>query len=285
MRVSVEFSYKRTLTIRGGAAKSMRKLGIPAVVCFLLCIDRTVRATGAHMTKIKMSFLALLLAPAVTFATTVTVDWSGQIDAYGAVGSVYPQTLSDTSISGVFTFDTNLLPPPDAGNPPGVVSFTGSGFLQSSVQWSGGPFAAEPPGSSGSNSLYIDTTQNPDLVSIQDGSTYIDAVGTLHEALLNLNITGLLAANSPGSTSAISGNGFFEDVTVPSDNSDPQGFQAVYEADSISVHVQPVSVPEPDTASLSVGMLLAVMVAWRGRRRQVRLIEGGLRATTRRSAG
>ena len=222
------------------------------------------------MTKTKMSFLALLLAPAVTFAATVTVDWSGTIpiDGYGAAGSVYPQTLSDTSISGVFTYNTNLLPPPDAGNQAGVVSFTGSGFLQSSVQWSGGPFAAEPSGSAGSNSLYIDTTH--DLCTFQDSSTYMDGMGTMHQALLYLSVTGLLAANSPGSAGEISGNGFFADVTVPSDNSDPQGFQAVFATDSVSVNVQPVGVPEPDTASLGVGMLLAIVVAsMRARRKEV----------------
>jgi hypothetical protein len=218
------------------------------------------------MTKTKMLFLTLLLAPAASFAATVTVDWSGQIDAYGAAGSVYPQTLSDTSISGVFTFDTNLLPPPDAGNPAGVVSFTGSGFLQSSVQWSGGPFAAEPFGNAGSNSLYIDTTQ--DLCLIQDSSTYMDGMGTMHQALLSLNVTGLLAASSAGSAGGTSGSGFFGDVTVPSDDSEPEGFQALFTTDSVTV--QPVSVPEPDTASLSVGMLLVIMVALiRGRLKEV----------------
>jgi hypothetical protein len=217
------------------------------------------------MTKTKMSFLALLLAPAVTFAATVTVDWSGQIpdDGYGAAGSVYPQSLSDYNVSGVFTFNTDLLPPPDALNPAGVVSFTGSGFLQSSVQWSGGPFAAEPAGSTGSNSLYINWTQ--DLCQIQDSSTYTDGLGTLHQALLELSVTGLLAAASSGSADVLPGNsGFFEDVTLPSDLNS-QGFQAVFEADSVSV-----SVPEPDTASLSAAMLLAIGVASiRARRRRL----------------
>ena len=65
------------------------------------------------MTKAKMSLLALLLVPAATFATTVDVDWTGQIAAYEANGSAYPQTLSDTSVSGVFTIDTDLLPAAD----------------------------------------------------------------------------------------------------------------------------------------------------------------------------
>jgi hypothetical protein len=222
------------------------------------------------MTKTKMVFLALLLAPAITFAQTVTVDWSGQIDYYcAAPGSVCPQTLSDPSVSGVLTFNTSLLPPPDAGNPAGVVSFTGSGFLQSSVQWSGGPFAAEPFGSTGSNSLYIDTTQ--DLCTVQDSSTYIDALGTTHQALLTLSVTGLFAASTSGSAGDISGSGFFGDVTAPSDPSaTAEGFQAVFETESVSVNAQPVAVPEPDIASLSVGMLLPIMVAlMRGRRKEV----------------
>jgi hypothetical protein len=209
-----------------------------------------------------MLLLTLLLAPTAAFSETVAIDWSGQIDSYAAAGSVYPPSLSDTSISGVFTFNTNLLPPPDAGNPPGVVSFTGSGFLQSSVQWSGGPFAAEPPGSAGSNSLYIDSTQ--DLFTIQDSSTYTDAFGISHQALLYLNVSGLLAsiAGSPGGTS---GSGLFGDVTVPSDDSGPQGFEATFITDSVSVKT--VGVPEPDTLSLGVGMLLALGVALVRRRR------------------
>lgn len=209
------------------------------------------------MTKTKMSLLALLLVPAATFATTVDVDWTGQIAAYEANGSAYPQTLSDTSVSGVFTINTNLLPAPDAGNPLGVLSFTGSGFVQSSVHWSGGPFAAEPFGSTGSNSLSLDINQN--VCTIQDSSTYLDALGTTHQAVLSLSVMGLLGFASPGGTS---GSGFFADVTVPGD----EGFVAAFSTDSVSVKT--VDVPEPDTLSLSVAMLLVVGVALiRGRRK------------------
>ena len=212
------------------------------------------------MTKAKMSFLALLLVPAATFAKTVDVDWTGQIAAYEANGSAYPQTLSDTSVSGVFTINTGLLPAPDAGNPLGVLSFTGSGFLQSSVHWSGGPFAAEPFGSTGSNSLSLDINQN--LCTIQDSSTYVDALGTTHQAVLSLSVMGLLGFVSSGSAGGTSGSGFFADVTVPGD----EGFVAAFSTDSVTVKT--VGVPEPDTLSLSVAMLLVVGVALiRGRRK------------------
>lgn len=215
------------------------------------------------MTRTKMLLLTLLLAPAAASAATVVVDWSGQIDAYAAApGSSYPQTLSDTSISGAFTFNTNLLPPPDAGNPAGVVSFTGSGFMQSTVQWSGGTFTPEPPGSSGSSSLYIDT--NADECTIQDSSTYMDALGIPHQAMLNLDVSGLIAATATGFSVGTVGSGYFWDLTTPSDGSAPGGFEAFFTTDSVTV-----GVPGPDTASLSVGMLLAVMVAFmRGRRKE-----------------
>jgi hypothetical protein len=217
------------------------------------------------MTRTKMLLLTLLLAPAAAFAETVAVDWSGQIDAYAAApGSSYPQTLSDTSLSGVFTFNTNLLPPPDAGNPAGVVSFTGSGFVQSTVQWSGGTFTPEPPGSTGSSSLYIDT--NADECTIQDSSTYMDALGIPHQAVLSLDVSGLIAATATGSSFGTVGSGYFWDLTTPADGSAPGGFEAFFTTDSVSVKV---GVPGPDTASLSVGMLLAVMVALiRGRRKE-----------------
>ena len=218
------------------------------------------------MTRTKMLLLTLLLAPVAAFAETVEVDWSGQIDAYAAApGSSYPQILSDTSVSGDFTYNTSLLPPPDAGYPDGVTSFTGSGFLQSSVQWSGGPFAAEPPGSTGSNSLYIDTIG--DECTIQDSSTYMDSLGTQHQALLYLDVTGLLAATAAGSSDGTLGTGYFWDLTAPTDGSAPSGFEAFFTTDSVTEKA--VAVPGPDSASLGVGMLLAVMVAlMRGRRQQ-----------------
>jgi hypothetical protein len=217
------------------------------------------------MTRTKILLLAVLLAPAAAFAETVAVDWSGQIYAYAASpGSVYAPTLSDTSVSGVFTFDTNLLPLPDAGNPAGVLSFTGSGFMQSSVQWSGGPFAADPSGSTGSNNLFIDT--NADQVIIQDSSSYMDGLGTPHQALLSLTVNGLLAATSSGGTLGTLGYGDFYDLTAPADGSAPGGVEAFFTTDSVTV--QAVAVPEPDTASLSVGMLLAVMMVALIRRRR-----------------
>jgi hypothetical protein len=223
------------------------------------------------MTRTKIVLLTLLLAPAAASAATVEVDFSGQLDAYAVTpGSSYPQTLTDTSVSGVFTFNTSLLPTPDAGNPPGVVSFSGSNFLQSSVQWSGATLSPEAPGSAGSNTLYIDT--NAGLCTIQDDSTYMDALGIPHQAEIALNFSGLsvarlLAPGSGGSLGVTSGSGDFFDLTSPTDGSLPSGVEALFIPDSVSVKV--VGVPGPDSASLGVGMLLAAMVAMiRVRRRQ-----------------
>jgi hypothetical protein len=200
--------------------------------------------------------LALLLVPAVTFASTVAVDWTGQIEGYEAAGSVYPPTLSDTSVSGVFTINTDLLPMPDSGNPPGVVSFTGSGFLTSSVHWSGGPFAAEPYGSVGSNSLSIDAIT--DQCTIQDSSTYVDGSGTVHQAILSLDVTGLLAESLgggfPGHSSGVSGSGYFADVT---EEESPTGFAAAFVTDSVKL--QPVSVPEPETYAVMLPALMGIV--------------------------
>ena len=222
------------------------------------------------MTRTKMLLLTLLLTPAAAFAETVAVDWSGQFIGYAASpGSGYPQTLTDFSVSGVFTFDTNLLPPPDAGNPAGLFSFTGSGFLQSSVQWSGASFTPDVAGSTGSNSLSVDTIG--DEVILQDSSSYTDSMGTQHQDTLSLDVFGLLAATLAGTsdTTLGAGTGGFSDFAFPADGSAPGGVQAFFITDSVTASV--VSVPEPDTASLSVGMLLAVTVAWiRGRRKVVR---------------
>lgn len=223
------------------------------------------------MTRTKMLLLTLLLAPAASFAATVQVDWSGQLDAYAVTpGSSYPQTLTDTNVSGVFTFNTSLLPPPDAGNPPGVVSFSGSGFLQSSVQWSGATLSPEAPGSMNSNLLFVDTNAGQSM--IQDSSTYVDALGIPHESTIELGFSGLSVASllSPGhggSLGVTGGSGEFFDLTSPTDGSLPSGVEALFIPDSVSVKV--VGVPEPDSASLSVGMLLAVMVVLIRQRRLI----------------
>jgi hypothetical protein len=227
------------------------------------------------MKKAKLSYLALLLAPAATFAATVSIDWTGKIDPYAATaGSGYPQSLSDISVSGVFSFNTDLLPTPDAGNPPGVVSFGGSGYLQSNVHWAGGLFQSEPTGSSGSNSLYIDTVQN--RCTITDSGTYVDALGSPHLPLVSLNLTGLdqlatsFGAGSPGSTAgSVSGSGIFGDSTLDT----MEGFVAAFTEDSIAVTVSPGSNPvaapeiEPACGISALTLLAGVLAVIRGRRR------------------
>ena len=208
------------------------------------------------MKKITLPCLALLLGPAAAFASTVEIDWSGQIS---------DSSLSDTSVSGVIDINTDLLPTPDAGNPPGVTSFSGAGYLQSSVLWTGGTFLPEPAGSSGSNSLYIDT--NIVQCNISDSSTYTDSFGTGHTALLSLNLSGLdqLATSLGLGTFGgvpFTGGGFFADFT------DEGGFGEQFTVDSAVVKSQVMPAPEIDPSSAFTGLTLlaGALAVYRGRR-------------------
>jgi hypothetical protein len=214
----------------------------------------------------KLPLLALLLAPALTFADTVSINWTGQIDEYAVQG--IPQSLSDTSVSGVITVNTNLLPAADQ-NPPGIVSFGGSGYLQSSVQWAGGLFQPEPAGSSGSNSLALDTTANS-VCLITDSSTYFDAGGTFYAPSLSFMFNGLdqlgtsLGLGSFGS--AFSGGGQFSDVI--DDTSGEYNFVASFTVDQVSVSSVPVPVPEPNSALSALTLLAGVLATVICTRRQ-----------------
>jgi hypothetical protein len=221
------------------------------------------------MKTTKLPLLALLLAPALTFADTVSINWSGQIGEYDAVGSAFPQTLSGTSVSGVITVNTGLLPAADQGNPPGIVSFSGSGYLQSSVQWAGGLFQPEPAGSSGSNSLALDTSANS-VCTINDGSTYTDALGTFYSPSLTFTFNGLdqlgtsLGLGSFGS--AFSAGGQFSDV-VQDTSGDVEAVLASFTVDKVSV--SRVSVPAPSSTLSALTLLAGVLtMAIRVRRRQ-----------------
>jgi len=219
------------------------------------------------MKKTKLPLLALLLAPALTFADTVSINWTGQIDGYNAQGSAFPQSLSDTSVSGVITVNTNLLPAADEGNPPGIVSFSGSGYLQSSVQWAGGLFQPEPAGS-GSNTLALDTTSNS-VCTINDGSSYTDALGTFYSPSLTFTFNGLdqlgasLGLGSFGS--AFSGGGQFSDV-IEDTSGDVEAFVASFTVDKVSV--SPVPVPEPNSALSALTLLAGVLATVICTRRQ-----------------
>lgn len=217
------------------------------------------------MKRTRLLTLVLLLAPALTFADTVTIDWTGQINGYRSTDpSPYPSTPpSDTSVSGVITLNTGLLPAPDLFNPPGVVSYSGSGFLQSSVQWAGGPFQAEPPGSILYNSLYIDGGNN--LCSVYDNGTYLDSFGVPHAALLSLDLVGPSPlAILTGSGVGFTGNGLFGDVT---NDQAGNGFVVQVSVDSVTVANTPAtSVDEPGTAALTLlagGLLLLTRVSRR----------------------
>jgi len=215
-------------------------------------------------TKLPLSLLLVLLAPAVTLANTVSIGWTGQIDAYVSAGSGFPEApLSDATISGVINVNLGLLPAPDPGTPFGVVSFTGSDFLQSSVQWAGGTFQPHPAGGAGSDSLYLDLISGQ--CSVTDSSTYVDDQGVSHLALLSLSLDGL-PQFTPGKgltfADDVTGSGTFGDATEDGN----QGFIGQFQVDNVTLTT--VAVPEPDTASLAVTVLLAVAVALSRRRRQ-----------------
>ena len=215
-------------------------------------------------TKLPLLF-ALLLTPALTLANTVAIDWSGQISAYDSAGSGFPQSpLSDTNVSAVINLNLDLLPTPDAGNPTGVVSFTGTDFLQSRVQWAGGTFQPDASGF-GSDSLYLDLLGGQ--CTITDSGVYFDDQGVGHFTLVSISLMGLLnftPGQGPSFGGDVSATGAFGDLNA--DGS--QGFIGEVRLDSVKVTT--VAVPEPDAASLGVGMLLAIMVVWiRGRRQPV----------------
>jgi hypothetical protein len=225
------------------------------------------------MKRTKLPLLALLLAPALTFADTVSINWTGQIqiDDYNASGSAFPQSLSDTSVSGVITVNTDLLPPADQPTPPGIVSFGGSGYLQSSVQWAGGLFLPEPAGISGSNTLALDTTSNS-VCTINDFSTYTDALGTSYSPLLTFTFNGLdqlgtsLELGSFGS--AFSAGGQFSNVITDTSGDVEADFSASFTVDNVSV--SRVSVPAPSSTPTALTLLAGVLtMAIRGRRRQI----------------
>jgi hypothetical protein len=213
-------------------------------------------------TKLPLLF-TLLLAPALTLANTVAIDWSGQITVYDSAGSGFPQSpLSDTNVSAVINLNLDLLPTPDAGNPTGVVSFTGTDFLQSSVQWAGGTFQPDASGA-GSDSLYLDFLGGQ--CTLTDSGAYLDDQGVGHLALVSISLMGLLnftPDHGPGFGGDVTGTGVFGDSAA--DGS--RGFISSVELDGIKVTT--VAVPEPDAASLGIGMLLAIMVARIRLRRQ-----------------
>jgi hypothetical protein len=214
-----------------------------------------------------MTAFALLLLPALASATPVSIDWTGQIFNYVATpDSGFPQApLSTNAISGNITYDTSLLPAPDAGNPPGVFSFTGDDFIHSTVQWAGGVFQPDIPGSTASDSLLIDSLQGE--VTILDSGTYVDPLGNVHTALVSFDMLGLPDAFTstlgadPGTpangTAFVSGGGVFTDLT--------QGLIAPYQLDNATV-----SVPEPGTLSLWAAALLGLVVMRRPRRSNAR---------------
>jgi hypothetical protein len=214
-------------------------------------------------TKLPLLF-ALLLTPAFTLANTVAIDWSGQITTYVSAGSTFPQApLPESSVSGVFNLNLDLLPAPDPGNPAGVVSFTGTDFLQSSVQWAGGTFQPHPAGGVGSGSLYLDLLAGQ--CTITDAGGYVDSLGVAHLALVSLSLSGL-PQFTPGQglsfASDATGSGLFGDSTADG----LEGFVGEFQLDRIKVTT--VGAPAPDAAALSVGMLLAIMVALIRVRRQ-----------------
>jgi hypothetical protein len=214
------------------------------------------------MKKTQLPLLfALLLAPALTLANTVAIDWSGQIAGYDSAGSGFPQSpLSDTNVSGVINLNLDLLPTPDPGNPTGVLSFTGTDFLRSSVQWVGGNF--QPDASiAESDSLYLDLPGGQ--CTITDSAIYLDGLGAAHLALVSITVMGLenfTPGQGPSFGGDVSGTGGFADSTA--DGS--QGFFSAVQLDSVRVTTSgpgPEPVPEPDAGSLGLGMLLAIIVA------------------------
>jgi len=93
----------------------------------------------------------------------------------------------------------------------------------------------------------------------------VDDHGLAHLALVSISLMGLLnftPGQGPSFGGDVSGSGAFGDSNA--DGS--QGFISEVQLDSVKVTT--AAVPEPDAASLGVGMLLALSVAWIRVRRQ-----------------
>ena len=205
-----------------------------------------------------LATMALLLLPIAALAVPVSISWKGEITGYQVSGGGFPSLpLPTTSISGVITYDTSLLPSPDAGNPPEIFSVSGGDFIHSSINWAGGLFQPFIPGGSASDSLLIVDSDN-DEFTVTDNWSFLDPSGEFqHDALMTFSLFGLpdlfsvgagdaFATSVPDPTLLFFGNGGYLDLRVDFLDGAFTGFLATFQIDSFEV--SPISVPEPATA-------------------------------------
>ena len=205
------------------------------------------------MTKTTMAVLSLLLVAPAAFGENVSIGWSGDIVDYASTpGSGAPLVLDNEDLQGYVTFNTSLLPGPDSGVSPPLLSFSGSDLFHSTIQWDGGTFRSgfSHTGVDSENILFNTVT---DELTLSDDNTWTDSGGNTHDAQFTLDLTGY-GKNASGSGSFLN---------VSSD----AGYAADFQVEH--VHVKTVGAPEidPGSALSALTLLAGCLTVIRGRRR------------------
>jgi hypothetical protein len=213
----------------------------------------------------KIIAIALLICPATVWAVPITINWSGEITEYHATpGSPVEPPLSSNAISGSITYDTDLLPTPDAGSTSEFLSFSGGDFISSSVQWAGGTFNPNLPGGLGFDTLQI-TNGLVDSFLVVDSSSVFDVGGRI--ALLQFNLIGLpnLFSGNIATADSVPNGAFMDGLSSFLDLNliEGSGFDATYSIRNVNAQV--ASVPEPGMLSLLAIGLLTIALSRRKR--------------------
>jgi hypothetical protein len=202
------------------------------------------------MNKVKIAVLSLLLVTPAAFADEVTINWTGNIFDYAATpDSNAPQSLGSDFIKGKISFDTSLFTTPDAGNPSGIVSFSGNNLFSSTFHWDGGIFKI----GTGPDQVLFDSSNNELELFAQD--SYTDRSGDEHLKLFTFDLTGYGTKSVGGGVSFL--------------NIDAGGGGFAGQAALDKVHIKSMAAPEIDPGSglTALSFLAGCLAVIRGRRR------------------
>lgn len=228
--------------------------------------------------SVTLATMALMFLPIAAPAVPVSISWTGELTGYFVSGGGFPSLpLSTTSISGVITYDTSLLPVPDAGNPPDIFSVSGGDFIHSTINWAGGLFQPAAAGGVASDSLLI-VDSISDEFTVTDTWTFLDPSGEFqHDASMTFSLFGLpdlytvgegiaSATTLPDQTLLSFGTGGYFDLQLDFlSEGDISGFIADFQVTSFDA-TSPTSVPEPATLVLMLIGLSGLSIVHRRKR-------------------